>query len=1144
MSERDPMNPSQNPDLPEQKDHDTLTHYDTAQELHSGSLLGPRYKIIRLLGAGGMGRVYLAHDLELDTDVAIKIIRPELGQSEKTLERLRNELLLARKVSHRNIVRIHDIGEVEGMKYLSMSYTEGPSLRQVLKKDKALPWERVLEVAKQICEGVAAAHEEGIIHRDLKPANILLDDTDRVYITDFGIARSLSSAELTQTGAIIGTPAYFSPEQARGEKADVRTDIYAIGLILYEMLTGELPFATGNIETALRKCQPQLPKFFIAIIRKCLDPDAARRYQDARALLQDLQNRKVVEDNWPVRFNKKHVVAASIALAALIAWLWLWPAYQQSRSRPPSATQIQTPQKLDSLAVLPFINKTGKQDLAWVETGMADLLITDLASKGNYRVISPDRVYQTLKDLKFFTRSYDADSIGKLLEILDADYLIHGNVTQAGSSLRADLSIINAQEIQNPVYLKTTGSKQEDLILMSDQLASQIHQKLHPTTLKKSPGVKPQISIPALKAFDRGVNDLRKGDYKKSIVNLEEAIRLAPKFSRAYLRLSEAYENSGDLDKAIAILSLGIQNGDPSDEKTAYLLRSEYALMQGELDQAIKMYRTLNEKYPNDSELLFPLAETYEEKGDLKNAVLVLEKLIQLDPHHPQAYFHLGKDTVLMGEAEKGISQYLIKALSIQTQLDNSYGRADVLNAMGVAYERLGRYDEAIQYYQNALTLREKIGNKKGAATSMSNLAKIYIFQGEFAKAQTLLNKILKIFEEIGDRQGIGNVTNMFGVLNEDQGKFDVALKHYKKALQIRKQVGNDRLTAQSYDNVGQIYYLTGQYDDAQVFWEQALNLRKTIGEESGVILSLQNMGFLQLAQGHLDRALKSFLESLEKSRSIQYENAIAVSLGNLGTIYQYQGRYGAALQSYQEAIDVLTRLKDKKGLAEYTKLMGSAFLDLHSLEASRKKLEAALKLAGEIDSTELAADVQILLTRLYRLQGSVDLAQRQLQEAIKHATEQQYERTLLLARTEEAWNFSASNNLPAAQKIATAALKKSKTLGDVWLTTSCSYASAYIYLQNREPKQTLALLEEILPVIRKMGLKPQLYKFHSLAGQAFLALNDRQKAGDHFKEASGYFEELKKGVDQQYLSDMMQDMEAQRLQQALQSLNLAKKSS
>lgn len=1135
MSERDPMKPGRNPDLPEQKDHDTLTHYDTAQELHSGSLLGPRYKIIRLLGAGGMGRVYLAHDLELDTDVAIKIIRPELGQSEKTLERLRNELLLARKVSHRNIVRIHDIGEVEGMKYLSMSYTEGPSLREVLKKDKALPWERVLEVAKQICEGVAAAHEEGIIHRDLKPANILLDDTDRVYITDFGIARSLSSPELTQTGAILGTPAYFSPEQARGEKADIRTDIYAIGLILYEMLTGELPFLTGNMESSLRK--REIPKFFVVILRKCLDQDPDRRYQSAGALLLDLKNRRVAEDTRTNRLNWKHAVAAFILLA-LIALIVLRP---EVGSRPP-ATQVQTPQKPDSLAVLPFVNKTGKQDLAWVETGMADLLITDLASKGNYHVISPDRVYQTLKDLKFFTRSYDADSIGKLLEILDADYLIHGNVTQAGSSLRADLSIINAQEIQNPIYLKTTGSKQEDLILMSDQLAFQIHQKLHPTTVKKSPGVKPQISIPALKAFDRGVNDLRQGDYKKSIANLEEAIRLAPKFSRAYLRLSEAYENSGDLDKAAAILSQGIQNGDPSDEKTAYLLRSEYALMQGELDQAIKMYKTLNEKYPNDSELLFPLAETYEEKGDLKNAVLVLEKLIQLDPHHPQAFFHLGKDTVLMGEAEKGISQYLIQALSIQRQLNNSYGQADVLNAMGVAYERLGRYDEAIQYYQDALTLREKIGNKKGAATSMSNLAKIYIFQGEFAKSQAVLNKILRIFEEIGDRQGIGNVTNMFGVLNEDQGKFEEALKHYKKALQIRKQVGNDRLTAQSYDNVGQIYYLTGQYDDAQVFWEQALNLRKAIGEESGVILSLQNMGFLQLTQGQLDRALKSFLESLEKSRSIQYENAIAVSLGNLGTIYQYQGRYGAALQSYQEAIDVLTKLKDKKGVAEYTKLMGSAFLDLHSLEASRKKLEAALKLAGEIDSTELTTDIQIFLSRLYRLQGALDTAQKQLEESIKHATEQNYERTLVGARIEEAWILSASNNLTGAQKAARDALRKSKALGDVWLTNSCSYASAYIHLQTGEPKQTLALVEERLPAIRKIGLKPELYRFHSLAGQAYLSMNSRQKAGEHFTEASGYFEELKKGVDQQYLSDMMQDTEAQRLQQALQSLNLAKK--
>jgi tetratricopeptide (TPR) repeat protein len=266
------------------------------------------------------------------------------------------------------------------------------------------------------------------------------------------------------------------------------------------------------------------------------------------------------------------------------------------------------------------------------------------------------------------------------------------------------------------------------------------------------------------------------------------------------------------------------------------------------------------------------------------------------------------------------------------------------------------------------------------------------------------------------------------------------------------------------------------------------------------------------------------------------------VALGNLGTIYQHQGRYSAALQSYQEAIDVLNKLKDKKGVAEYTKWMGSALLDLHSLNPSKAKLDEAMKLAKEIGSTELAADIQILMSRFYRLQGSLDSAEKELQDAIKHATEQQYERALLAARIEEAWNLSVKSDLAGAQKAAAAALKNSKRLGDVWLTNSCSYVSAYIHLQNKEPKQTIALAEGILPVLRKMGLRPQLYEFHLLAGEAFLALNERIKGTNHLQEAFRYFEEVKKGVDQQYLSDMMQDMEAQRLQQALQSLNLAKK--
>src|SRR5688500_16453530 len=191
----------------------TETYHNFASHLQHGTSISSRYKIVKLLGIGGMGRVYLARDEDLNIDVALKLIRPELLGDESAVDRFKNELILARKVSHKNVARIHDLGEIDGLKFLTMSYIPGQTLRDLIRESGPLPVERAIAFLTQIAEGISAAHEEGVIHRDLKPANILLDDTDRVYVTDFGIARSLDSTDQTGAGVLLGTPAYLSPEQ-------------------------------------------------------------------------------------------------------------------------------------------------------------------------------------------------------------------------------------------------------------------------------------------------------------------------------------------------------------------------------------------------------------------------------------------------------------------------------------------------------------------------------------------------------------------------------------------------------------------------------------------------------------------------------------------------------------------------------------------------------------------------------------------------------------------------------------------------------------------------------------------------------------------------------------------------------------------
>src|SRR5712691_1622959 len=215
--------------------------------LEVGSILAERYEILKLLGEGGMGAVYKARDTELDRLVALKVIRPELAGHPTVLARFKQELLLARKITHRNVIRIYDLGVSSGLRFITMEYVEGKDLSGLLEEHKYTPYEAV-DILRQICLALEAAHAEGVVHRDLKPQNIMIEASGRVCVMDFGLARSMETTGMTQAGAVMGTPAYMSPEQAKGLPADQRSDIFSLGIIAYQMLTGIVPF---KADTAL-----------------------------------------------------------------------------------------------------------------------------------------------------------------------------------------------------------------------------------------------------------------------------------------------------------------------------------------------------------------------------------------------------------------------------------------------------------------------------------------------------------------------------------------------------------------------------------------------------------------------------------------------------------------------------------------------------------------------------------------------------------------------------------------------------------------------------------------------------------------------------------------------------------------------------
>src|SRR5881397_56267 len=267
--------------------------------LEPGAVLAQRYEILEILGEGGMGAVYKAMDRELSRPVALKVIRPDLAGNQAILDRFKQELLLAREVTHKNVIRIYDLGEAEGVKFITMEYVEGEDLRTLIHEQTKLAPEEAVEIMQQVCRALEAAHSVGIIHRDLKPQNIMRDKSGRILVMDFGLARTLEGDGMTQTGALVGTMEYMSPEQALAKELDQRSDLFALGLIFYELLTGKMPYKADSVVASLLKRTQEraapvsshdasIPPALSSIVSRSLEPDVKLRYQSAAEILNDL----------------------------------------------------------------------------------------------------------------------------------------------------------------------------------------------------------------------------------------------------------------------------------------------------------------------------------------------------------------------------------------------------------------------------------------------------------------------------------------------------------------------------------------------------------------------------------------------------------------------------------------------------------------------------------------------------------------------------------------------------------------------------------------------------------------------------------------------------------------------------------------
>ncbi|MBW2644793.1 MAG: protein kinase [Deltaproteobacteria bacterium] len=759
----------------------TQTIETSRQELTTGSTFAGRYQIIEELGAGGMGKIYKALDKETQEKTALKLINPEIASDEKTIRRFRNELITARKISHKNVCRMYDLGREQGGYYIAMEYVSGEDLKSFIRRSGILSVGRTISIAKQVCEGLQEAHRMKVIHRDLKSNNIMIDRDGNVRIMDFGIARSLTAKGITGPGVMIGTPEYMSPEQVEGKDVDQRSDIYSLGIILYEMVTGRVPFEgdtaiaigmkhKGEIPKSPQELNTQIPDDLNRVILRCMEKDKEKRYQssdDVRCELERIEQGlpttdRVVSRKKPltsreitVQFKlKKLFIPVSAVVAAVAVGLILWGPWTKKREAP-------IPGDRSSIAVLPFYDLSPQKNQEYFCDGLAAELINRLNKIENLRVPAQ------ASSFSFKSKNLDVQEIGKKLNV---ESVLAGSLQKSENRIRITVELVNVSD-GFPIWSEKYERDMEEIFALQDEISLSIVDNLRITLLGEEKAefvTRHTRNSEAYNFFLRGIYFWEKrtpSDIRKAIDYFGQAIKLDPDYALAYARLADSYSllpfytsvlpeeafvkaksavkraldindtlaeahsalgfikmySDWDWEAAETELKRAVQS--KTDYVTAHHWYAEYLSWTGRHEEAIAEISRAYEIDPLSLLINYIKAYILFYARHYERAIEQCRKTLELDSD-----FHLPYRTLGRVYLEKGMYEEAITA----------YQKSGNRHGLGIAYAQAGQKDKALEILGE---MKEEW--KRGAVRALP-MARIYIGLGDSDQALDWLEKSLE----------------------------------------------------------------------------------------------------------------------------------------------------------------------------------------------------------------------------------------------------------------------------------------------------------------------------------------------------------------------------------------------------------------
>lgn len=591
-----------------------------------GSTLS-HYRIVEQLGAGGMSEVYLAEDEKLGRQVALKVLPRELATSPERLSRFRREARTVAALNHPNIVTLHSTEDAQGLYFLTMELLEGGTLRERIRPG-GLAADELLRLALPLADAVAAAHARGITHRDLKPANVMISGDGRVKVVDFGLAKvSAGGAEdregstsLTVDGRILGTVAYMSPEQVVGHPVDCRSDVFSLGIVLYELATGEHPFAAPSRAEFMSKIlrdapepatalNPRLPRGFDEILDRCLEKDPDLRYPDARALLEDLKGLPREIALAPAVFRPRRAglaVAAGLLMAALLAVaLVRTDRFTHSTPAPapaPPQTAAAAAPARTAVAVLHFQNLTGDPQLDWLRAGLTEMLVTDLSQSPGLEVLGTDRLHQILADLDVDNGPMPFDMVQKVAQRAAVRQVIRGTYVRVGNNVLISFQIEDASNGEILGSDRVQGPGDERLLSLVDALAAAVHRKLDVAPPASAPLTLQDVttsSVEAWRLYTEALGLHYQAKDSEAIPLLERAVELDPGFALALADLGTFHGNLGHQGLSRSYMERAVEQAErlPVDQRS--LIQGRYYFETwGTYSRAAESFREALRLYP------------------------------------------------------------------------------------------------------------------------------------------------------------------------------------------------------------------------------------------------------------------------------------------------------------------------------------------------------------------------------------------------------------------------------------------------------------------------------------------------------------------------------------------------------------------